>query len=398
MKQRGSAIIIAMLLIATVGAVAFGVAKLIFFDTSISTTYENGTFAYYAAESGIEEGFLRYKYNMNTQIPYTDWKLFDPDNKIFRSNINLNESYWGNGADGRGRPIADDLDHDYGSGYFWPDAAKEQIYDLRIGYLGSLGKPWFYHEVNTAGNVIKPADIFNATFDTGDYSFLQIPRDEARKFDLSNVNLASSGGENLNIGFRFIDVKKDGAQFIKENECKAIAEVKFLINGDTPALTREYKALTVYSANDCASRLGLDAGKLDSANAGEFGSGGYTNGDAEHDINQTPDIGYYYQLDNILGTVLNKAGATLSPSDKVVMTVKPLYYDADVFFITDSCNTNPSNCSSDSSFNNKIVTGPYTYITSIGYFGGVTRTLTANIDRQSGTLYDLYDYVFFQAD
>ncbi|OQA04440.1 MAG: hypothetical protein BWY68_00320 [bacterium ADurb.Bin400] len=42
--------------------------------------------------------------------------------------------------------------------------------------------------------------------------------------------------------------------------------------------------------------------------------------------------------------------------------------------------------------------GPASVIRSHGYYMGVGRKLEARIDRQSGTLYDLFDYVIYQAD
>ena len=62
MKKRGSALIIALLIMATVGGVTFGIGRLFFLDRSITALYENSTIAYYAAESGLEEGMLRYRY------------------------------------------------------------------------------------------------------------------------------------------------------------------------------------------------------------------------------------------------------------------------------------------------------------------------------------------------
>ena len=399
MKQRGSALIIAMMLIATVGAAAFGVARLLYVDTSISTTYENGALAYYAAESGMEEGFLRYKYNMNAELPYANpndvvvanrryWTFNDSQNKVFRTNLFSNtvdtnvlgQTY------NEGIPSATDVTT--------PD---KQLYDLRMGYLGTYDnttktyRPWFYHnsDSRTTAN-IQTADILNTNFGTGDNYFLHLPQDESRKFDLSNVNLSLSNP--LIIGFKFIGVKS-GAQFTRDKECKAMAEVKFLVNGGTPT-AKEYKALTSFNPGTCAGIVGIEAGKLDEASG--YTTGGYTSitGTGIYDPNATPDIGYFYSMYDILTQTANKAGVTISSSDKVVMTIKPLYYDADIFFMTASCYINET-CISDRT---NIVPGPFSYITSTGYYGGVTRTLKANIDRQSGTLYDLYDYVLFKGN
>ena len=46
----------------------------------------------------------------------------------------------------------------------------------------------------------------------------------------------------------------------------------------------------------------------------------------------------------------------------------------------------------------KQVVQPYSTIKSTGYYGGVTRTLEARIDRQAGTLYDLFDFVIYDSN
>jgi len=380
MKQRGSALIISMMLIATVGAAAFGIARLLYADTSIATTYENGTIAYYAAESGVEEGFLRYKYNMNAEVPYVSWAF--NDTKVFRTNLAGNTVNNGTTGEGIGNTTSvSDL--------------TRQIYDLRIGYLGTYDnaakkyKPFFSHDA-VYDSITNVNDIFNADYSTGDYSFLQIPKDEARTFDLSNIDFSAN---QLDVGLKFISVGNlvGSPKFVPSRECKAMAEVKFLINGGT-ALAKEYKALTSYNPGVCANVIGIEDSKLDAADA-VFATGGYTTSSG-HDANAV-DNGYYYLLSNILTQVLNKAGATILGTDKVSMTIKPLYYATDISFTTSACKNSSVACISK---HDDITAGPYTYISSTGYFGGTTRTLTANIDRQSGTLYDLYSYVLFKGN
>jgi hypothetical protein len=41
-------------------------------------------------------------------------------------------------------------------------------------------------------------------------------------------------------------------------------------------------------------------------------------------------------------------------------------------------------------------TGPTTTINSVGYFAGNSRQITANIDRQSGTIMDIFNYVIYK--
>jgi len=42
------------------------------------------------------------------------------------------------------------------------------------------------------------------------------------------------------------------------------------------------------------------------------------------------------------------------------------------------------------------IASPYTTIKSTGYYGGVGRSLVARIDRQSGTIYDIFDSVIYE--
>jgi len=60
-KERGSAIVIAMLLVSAVGAVGFTFGKVLDIQINNSLVHESSIGAFYAAESGLEEGFLRYR-------------------------------------------------------------------------------------------------------------------------------------------------------------------------------------------------------------------------------------------------------------------------------------------------------------------------------------------------
>jgi hypothetical protein len=42
------------------------------------------------------------------------------------------------------------------------------------------------------------------------------------------------------------------------------------------------------------------------------------------------------------------------------------------------------------------VAGPTTTVKSLGYFASVTNQLTAEIDRQTGTVLDLFNYVIYK--
>lgn len=396
MKQRGSALIISMMLIATIGAVAFGIAKLLYADTSIATTYENGAIAFYAAESGIEEGFLRYKYNKNSEVPYANvsasafWDF--GGNKVFRTNLT-------DGSVDRG------VSNNTGiPGETLVSSSTKRYYDLRMGYLGFNNAPFYYHDVDDDGGSEYP-DIFSSAYATGDYSFLKIKKDESKKFDLSNLNFTTM---DLAIGLKFYNVGKNtatglGGDYTTAKECKAMAEIEFLVDSGTTV--KEYKMLTSFNPDTCSSHVGIEAYKMDAAET-SFATGGFTQASG-HVTGGTTNYDYYYSLNDALEDALNKAGGTILNTDKVFMSIKPLYYDAAISFMSYVCNgyktTTATECygivsGQPVSNYRRIVTGPYSYITSTGYYGGTTRTLKANVDRQSGTLYDLYDYVLFKGN
>ena len=171
-----------------------------------------------------------------------------------------------------------------------------------------------------------------------------------------------------------------------------MAEVKFLVT-NSAGITKEYKALTSHNINDCSIELGMDKSKLEQAyNLGSFNY--CTNRDCSSE--GFDDKGFYYYYQDLFNIMLTKAGAARPMvDDKVMMTLKPLYYPADIMFFSRVCDGPTDGCTSN---RDRIVAGPYSYLNSTGYYGGVTRTLTANIDRQSGTLYDLYDYVIFKGN
>lgn len=67
--NRGSALIITLLLITIVAAMVFSVGKLATSELKLSTQLEESDLAYYAAESGIEAGLLMLRFSHNVEIP-----------------------------------------------------------------------------------------------------------------------------------------------------------------------------------------------------------------------------------------------------------------------------------------------------------------------------------------
>lgn len=352
MKKKGSALIVAMLLIAGVGAVAFGIGRLLFVETTTATLYENGIVAYYAAESGMEEGFLRYKFDRNAAVPAlpTDPAVtIDLNNQVTnRTDLGLKTTAPGNFA--TVVPVVA------------ADKTPKTFYDLHINYLGTDGMPWYGGDTNGDGDLTE-ADLQE-----------EVAKDSSAKVDLTSIALILNPNSNkLMLLFEGLPTAPTDLQ-----KCQAMAEIKMTV--EDAGITREFKELTNYSPVVCAGLLGFDQSKLLVANP--VGSNHY-------DVtNHT----MYYLID--LKDMFTRAGYTFTPSSTtpVTLSVRPLYYNAKIGLYSGTCNSTPGDCTLISN----IIPGPFTSIKSVGYYGGVTRTLTANVDRQSGTLYDLFDYVIFK--
>lgn len=66
--QKGSALLIVMLLVTVLMTVALTAGYLTMAEVSMETSSEDGVMAYYAAEAGIEDGLLRYRYDNNVEV------------------------------------------------------------------------------------------------------------------------------------------------------------------------------------------------------------------------------------------------------------------------------------------------------------------------------------------
>ncbi len=73
-KQRGSSLLLVMIITASILVVVFGTQRLALVQFSQSARDEDNQVAYYAAKAGIEDGLLRYRYNRNSETITTDNK------------------------------------------------------------------------------------------------------------------------------------------------------------------------------------------------------------------------------------------------------------------------------------------------------------------------------------
>lgn len=373
-KQRGSAILIAVFLVAAIGGIAFSFGRVFLLDADTATITENGVSAYYAAESGIEEGFLRYRYNKNSEVPSNAWKL--GESKVYRANLRTNivttSAY---GGISKASPISQSAD---------------QTYDLRMGFIGTFGKPFYGQDTTGDGklnNLVFSGPIkYGSNDGRWGYSFLLIPKDETYKISLDSLRIAQDIS-NRDISLYANFVKSSSSTSIGDpTMANSIMYVKFTVDyeGDGKKI-KEYKAFVTADpggSNSCAV-LGNSPGcQNDLLISTTLGT--------------SPNPGQAWKFDKLISSFFTKIGANpILPQSKVTLSLRPLYNDAYIGLSTQKCLTS-STCAGLALDKNIVVPGPFTTITSTGYFDGATRTIEANIDRQSGTLYDLFDYVIFE--
>lgn len=378
MKARGSAIIVAMLLISVIGGIAFAIGRLLFIESTSASYYANGAVAYYAAESGMEEGFLRYRYNRNSEVPFNGWILDDGiatytvGEGVFRSDLSpsgtVNKGSGFIGVNKAAVAISD---------------AMKQYYDLRMGYIGTDGSPWFGPK-DTASNGLDAAD-FPATETEAKTTPFFVNKDDAIKIDLTGLNLT-----NLALIVKFYNDSQTPpvpvGKFNDLRKCRALVEAKITV--DNGGATDEYKSLINYDKARCSTTTDFNIiqdqlfkGSIDIINVDSNSMFG---------LSDSPSF-IVSKIQEVIN--VDNLGALPLASSKVTLFLKPLYYNVAIGLAT-NCTSVIANCNTKAN----IVSGPSTKIESTGYYGGTTRKLEADIDRQSGTLYDLFDYVIYKAN
>jgi hypothetical protein len=356
-KERGSAILIAVLLVAAIGGIAFSFGRIFLLEAANANTAENGVSAFYAAESGIEEGMLRYRYNRSAEVPFSSWGI--GEKSVFRANITdgavSTNSF--SGVDKATTAIS---------------SSGKQYYDLRMGFIGTNDLPIYGHDEGGAA-VFDKSDLLASTYGTGDYQFLRIPKDETYKIDLSNIDFSVTTNDlRIFAKYRGTTNKSRSLMYLK-------LTVDYLGNGSD---VKEYKTIV---SSDTATATCTVLGRTDPGCASDI--------IIATNESSSPDV--VWRRDNLLSAIKTQTGARtpLYGTSKVTLSIKPIFFDAYIGLSTVNCTTY-SLCTN--SGKKDVIPGPFSTIVSTGYFGGTTRTIEANIDRQSGTLYDLYDYVIFE--
>ncbi len=321
-KGKGSAILIAVFLVTAVGSVAFGIGKLFLVESNLSNVWENSTIAYYAAESGIEEGLLRYKYDKNQEK--------SPGSKnVLVANLSK-------------ETIADELWNPLF--YINNFDAADKHYSSTIEYL----QRYYGEDIDMNGSFM-PIDVINNN--STDYF---IPRDQSMKLDLTKLN-SSHSDIKLWVIFTEDDTTSGVCDYDHINP--VFMEVK--LTGSTP----------VSNLNQSSVALVHHVHQYN-LSADTFLSGPVNNGVIE-----------FSSLISNIGQLTNSA--IYDHNQALEMSLKPIGCSAKI------------GITATNSVGSKLLPGPYNTIKSTGYYGGGTRTIEVKVDRQSGTVYDLYDYVLY---
>ena len=71
-KNKGTALLVTVLLIGAIGAIAFGVFKIANSELFVGTKQEEGTEAFYAAQAGVEDALMRFKFSDSGRLEIPD--------------------------------------------------------------------------------------------------------------------------------------------------------------------------------------------------------------------------------------------------------------------------------------------------------------------------------------
>ncbi|MCX6811822.1 MAG: hypothetical protein NT039_03975, partial [Candidatus Berkelbacteria bacterium] len=112
-KQTGTALLITLLLAGTISAIAFGMTKITLNEVFVGRKGQEGFEAQYAAQAGVEDALMRYKFHDKTSLEIPDGARKDTT-AVVRVYVNRTGqvSLIPNPADNRPQPNATDYIYD----------------------------------------------------------------------------------------------------------------------------------------------------------------------------------------------------------------------------------------------------------------------------------------------
>lgn len=154
-NEKGSALIITLLVMAFVTTLVFEVGRLTINEIRQTDSLSDSSVAFHAAEAGIEDGLLRWKFNKNVELPQAD--MTESNNLALRVDLVTNQVV---ASADSSRP---------------PANSRNSTYDLKIWYKANqIGDP--------------------AALGTPNDNNPKLVRDESKEFDVSNLT-----GKNIEI-------------------------------------------------------------------------------------------------------------------------------------------------------------------------------------------------------
>lgn len=284
--RKGSAILIVMLLITVLTSVALTVGYLAMAEVSMETSSEDGAMAYYAAEAGIEDGLLRYRYDNNVEVG-----SFDTTAPLVER-VNVTDGQRLHNTDS----AADKFDDTNPTNP--PSEAMKQFYDLRIYYK---------------------------TDDSGEYND-NIDFQKDRKIEKDQtLTLSSFGNQTVDVSLKYAS---------NETGCETTKDCFVQFKG-----TNLNTGIAVVNFDD------------------------YTSG--------------------VVDPIMNTKTVTVSPNTE--LKIKPWNMSIAYKIKAETLPTGSSNYIA--------VDSGITTIESTGYYGSAKRRLQARVDRKSGRLLEIFDFV-----
>jgi hypothetical protein len=350
-SKKGSALIISMLLLAVISTASFAIARLALIELKSGDLAVGNVKAYYLAEGGIEEGLLRWRYNHSADlIPTTTSALGSTESTKAWERTQITDS-------SLTRATATDSNFNSGA-----DSSKD--------YMGLT----VYDQVKTAvGGSLSEDDLYRDFKATTDPDPDPISDYIAKRPDLYV-------GKDNKLSFL---IPKGGA-----SDLSLVWQFHRIANWNSSTGQSDSIATATWQTMNSLSKFGVDVRlyKVNSSGADSllkekiFSPSGHeiVNSDTTACDSTSPACSTGVPG---IKAEFNETGI----SDDILVTLTPI--NANI--VVGAFGTGP--VTSSQTFVDSV-----THIESVGTSGGRTRGLETAIDRASGQILGLYDFVLYQ--
>ena len=167
-KSIGSALLITILIIGTVGAIALALGRLTLSEIKISSSLSDSVISYFAAEGGLEDGLWRYRVNHEIEDPCTKPERSVAGKLMFENMCNEDITEANTTNIDRYNYDTSIFDHNITPA---ATSADQRVYDLKV----------YFKQPDCIG--FKEDCI---TIDQDNYAYRLIP-DQSKTFDVTNL-------------------------------------------------------------------------------------------------------------------------------------------------------------------------------------------------------------------